>query len=316
MRKKFIRFFDYIFVLRPMLFFPGWSTLLAGFFVGQKQRLYLNFTQINALNNEYIILLLVIFALAMSASFLLNQLQDIESDRQNKKLFIIAEGHISRQAAVIEISLLILLALIFSFTLSQFVGWLTLIFILLTGYIYNYPPFRFKDYPIRSLLANAAMGWLAYAIGWAAGRPFNYQLFIDALPYLFFNTALYLYTTLPDREGDVKTGKNTLAAVMGLNTFLSLAFLFYAAGLSSAIFLKDFTALFFMLLSAPFFVLTLWNKTVSSATSTTKFAILFFALAICFKWPFYFILMVAGFYFTKLYFRLRFDFDYPNFRGG
>ena len=270
---------------------------------------------LNTMNHEHIILMLLIFALAMGASFLLNQLQDMESDRQNKKLFIIAEGHISMRAVAIESALLILFALILSFTIKALVGWLTLLFILITGYIYNYRPFRFKDFPLRSLLANAAMGWLAFAIGWAAKRSLSYQLFVDALPYLFFNTALYLYTTLPDREGDMKTGKKTLASVLGLSAFLRWAFLLYLAGLISAVFLKDFTALYFMLLSAPFFILTLWNRTIAGAVRTTKFAILFFALVICLKWPFYFILMVAGFYATKWYFKKRFDFNYPNFQG-
>ncbi len=310
---KIIQAFDYIFALRPMLFFPGWSTLLAGFFIAQKQEIFFGFSRVNALPHGLIILLLLIFAAAMGASFLLNQLQDVESDRRNKKLFIISEGHVSKNAVLTEIFILIAASLILAFSLSPFLGLLTLLFILITGYFYNYRPFRFKDFPLPSLLANAAMGWLAFAIGWAANSDFSVQIFVDSLPYLFFNTALYLYTTLPDKEGDLKTGKKTPAAVLGLPAFLYAAFMLFALSFVSALLLKDYTALLFIVLSAPFFLATLWNKTIGAAVRTTKFSILFFALAVCLKWPFYFILMVGAFYLTKLYFRLRFDFDYPNF---
>jgi len=36
---------DYFFVTRPMLFFPGWTTMLAGYFIADKGELYpLNMT--------------------------------------------------------------------------------------------------------------------------------------------------------------------------------------------------------------------------------------------------------------------------------
>jgi len=314
-RKKIAKPFDYLFVLRPMLFFPGWSTLLAGFFIDQKAQWYAGAGRIQSADHRLIILLFMLFGSAMGASFLLNQLQDTDSDRENHKLFIISQGHISGRAVLAEIILLILLALVLGFSLSVPLGIFTALFILLTGYIYNYRPFRFKDYPLRSLAANAAMGWLAFALGWAGRFPLNRHLLTDSLPYLFFNTALYLYTTLPDREGDLKSHKRTLAAVLSLPALLYFAFGLYVLGLLSALFLQDNTALLIIMLSAPFFLLTLRNKTISAAVRTTKFAILFFALAVCLKWPWYFLLMTGGFYATKLYFKMRFDFDYPNFKA-
>ncbi len=307
--------FDYLFVLRPMLFFPGWSTLLAGYFISHKAKVYFNLPEIQSTNSSAVVLLLILFAAAMGSSFLLNQLRDIESDRKNKKLFIISDGHISVRSVIIETAALIILALLTAFYVSVSVFWLTIIFIIITGYIYNYRPFCFKDFPLRSLLANMAMGWLAFAIGWAANINLSRQLLTDSLPYLCINTALYLYTTLPDREGDEQSGKNTFAVVFGLKTVLAAAFILYLAGVVSAVLLKDYTALFFLLLSAPFFMLTLINNSVESAVRAVKFSILFFALAICLKWPFYFILMLGGFYLTKIYFKIRFNFDYPNFKG-
>jgi len=312
---KLIKSFDYLFVLRPMLFFPGWSTMLAGYFISRRADVYLNLSEIQNINNTAVILLLFLSAAAMGAGFLLNQLKDIESDRKNKKLFIISDGHISVKSVIIETIILIILALLGAIYVNVSVFWLTAVFIIVTGYIYNYHPFCFKDFPVRSLLANTAMGWLAFAIGWAVNLDLSWRIIADSLPYLFINTALYLYTTLPDREGDESSGKNTFAVILGLKPVLTAGFILFTAGLISAFFMQDYTALFILLLSAPFFVLTLLKNSVDSAVRTVKFTILFFALAVCLKWPFYFILMLAGFYLTKMYFKTRFNFDYPNFKG-
>lgn len=314
-KNSLIELFDYIFVLRPMLFFPGWSTLLAGFLIGYRNRFFITIPEIHGLDFLLIGELLLVFACAMGASFLLNQLQDVESDLHNNKLFFIAQNHISLKEAYIEVIILALFSLILAFVISVPLGLFVLSFIILTGYFYNYKPFKCKDRPWGSLAANSLMGWLAFAIGWSGTQSLSLQIIIDSMPYVFFNTALYFYTTLPDIEGDRQSKKHTLAVIYGLKSILYIAFIFYALSVISAFYLMDKQALIFILLSLPFFILTLRNKDIESAVRATKFGILFFALAICLKLPYYFILMIAGFFFTKWYFKARFDFDYPNFKG-
>jgi 1,4-dihydroxy-2-naphthoate octaprenyltransferase len=170
-----------------------------------------------------------------------------------------------------------------------------------------------KDRPWLSLLANSAMGFFAFAIGWLGANRYSSLLFLDMLPYLFFNTALYFYTTLPDIEGDRKSDKHTLAVDYGIKPLLRGAFLLYLLSLLFAVYFNDIQALFFIILSLPFFVLTVIKFTVESAILATKFSILLFALAICFKLPIYFVLMVAIFFFSKWYFKVRFNLNYPNF---
>ncbi len=315
MRQSLLKSLDYFFVLRPMLFFPGWITLLAGYFIRQRQTLVFTPAQISHLDFGAIALLLILFALAMGASFLLNQLQDVESDKANEKLFIVSEGHISQRAVLWEIILLSLLALILAWFLSTPHFMLTAGFIVLTGYLYNYPPFVLKDKPLGSLAANGLMGWFAFALGWAAVNPLSLAVVTDALPYVFLNTALYFFTTLPDMEGDRLSKKRTIAVLKGAGFVIRLAFVLLIFSLVSAWWLKDYTLLLIAGLSAPFFTWAQWSGTVSDAVRTTKFTILFFAMVICFKLPFFFILMVTGFYATRWYFKRRFNFDYPNFKG-
>jgi 4-hydroxybenzoate polyprenyltransferase len=135
------------------------------------------------------------------------------------------------------------------------------------------------------------------------------------MPYICFNSALYLFTTLPDREGDELSGKKTLAVVVGVKKIIRWAFIIYAIGFIFSLLIFDRQALLFFILSLPFFLKTLTGGKVADTIRATKYAILFFALSICMRWPLYFLIMVLGFFSTKLYFKKRFDINYPNFAG-
>jgi 1,4-dihydroxy-2-naphthoate octaprenyltransferase len=172
-----------------------------------------------------------------------------------------------------------------------------------------------KDRPWGSLLANGLMGWLAFSIGWVSNNSIGFQLIIDSLPYLCFNTALYLFTTLPDRDGDKISGKKTLAVLFNIKNIIYLAFLLYLVGLFVSIWSIDRQALIFYILTLPLFIKTLVGQGVEDTIRATKYGILFFSISICLRWPAYFLMMVTGFFGTKWYFKRRFNFDYPNFSG-
>jgi len=296
-----------------MLFFPGWSTLLAGYFMAEKNHLFINPINLEHLDPVKILFLFVSFGAAMGASFLLNQLKDIVSDKENDKLYFIARGFIKKQAAFVEVVFLIIISLFSAYYVNISVLLIAVLFIILTGYLYNYAPFRMKDRPWMSLLANSIMGFLAFAMGWLGRYEYSNELFFDSLPYLFFNTALYFYTTMPDIEGDKKSNKHTLVVDYGIKPLLWAAFGLYLSSAIIGIVRGDIQALFFIILSLPFFIMTIMKMDVDSAVRTTKFSILFYALVICFKLPVYFILMVVLFFLSKWYFKARFNVNYPNF---
>ena len=97
-----------------------------------------------------------------------------------------------------------------------------------------------KDKPWGSLLANALMGWLAFAIGWSAINKLQFAIVTDSIPYLFFNTSLYLFTTLPDIKGDRLSGKRTLAVIYGTEWLIFGAFILYLSGFVLSILHLDF----------------------------------------------------------------------------
>ncbi|RMH62184.1 MAG: hypothetical protein D6677_10410 [Calditrichaeota bacterium] len=305
---------DLFFVLRPMLFFPGWSTMLAGYFILWKNNFY--FPELWPATQTWmtLALLFVTFGAAMGASFLLNQLRDIDSDKENGKLFFLSEGILSVRLLYVETVVLLLISLA-GFYINLSVGLMLMLFILITGYLYNFAPFRMKDHLWGSIVANILMGGLAFAIGWLARYPYDTRLFTDALPYLIFNTVLYLYTTLPDRAGDARVDKKTPAVVWGRDKVIRRSLFLYGLGMVFAWGLHDFTALLIYLLTLPLLLPLIKEPLVSHTLKATKFGIFFFALLICFKWPWYLILMIALFGITKYYFRKRFNFDYPNFKG-
>ena len=251
----------------------------------------------------------------MGSTFVLNQLKDIESDKKNKKLFIISDGILSPKTATIEVFVLTVVSILIGFLIRLEVGMLFIAFFLVTGILYNYSPAKMKDRPWGSLLANALMGWIAFAIGWITAHQLRMQFIIDSLPYLFFNTALYLFTTLPDIEGDRVSGKKTLAVTYGLEKVIYGAFILYLTGLMISIKVMDFQALFFYLLSLPLFIKTLISGNVADTIRNTKYSILFFALSICLRMPAYFLMMVIGFFGSRIYFKKRFNLNYPNFTG-
>lgn len=298
-----------------MLFFPGWSTLLAGYLIPYKSQIYLSFYIINKINYVELLVLIVSFAMVMGSTFILNQFADKKSDKINSKLFLISNNHISKKNAIIEVIILTAISLLIAYFINLEILIIYLMFFILTGYLYNFKPFELKNKALGSLVANALMGWLAFAIGWCMHSQFNLQFLIFSLPYLLFNTALYLFTTLPDVNGDKEMNKNTFAVKYGHKPVILLAFFLFGIGIMIAIMLMDIQAMIFYVLSLPFFILTILSFKISHTILATKFAILFFALSICLKIPYYIFLMVLGFYSTKYYFRFRFNLDYPNFSG-
>ncbi len=307
---------DYIFILRPMLFLPGWSTFLAGYLINSRSSVFLASYNFLPLDYSAVFAGMAAFGAAMGASFLLNQLRDIESDRENKKLFFLADGIISPKAAFLETGILTL----FSFSLSAILGVdlfiLVLLFFILTGYLYNFKPFSLKDRPIGSLLANGLMGALAFACGWLLRTGhLDGRLITDLFPYLFLNIALYLFTTLPDVEGDRKINKKTLAVILGVRNVIFIALFCFLLSVIFALVNKDIFIGFILFLSAPQFIRLVFFQNVKYTIKTTKYTILFFSLAICLKIPFYALVISGIIVLTKWYYKRRFNYDYPNFKG-
>jgi geranylgeranylglycerol-phosphate geranylgeranyltransferase len=197
---------------------------------------------------EPLIYMMITFAAAMGGSFILNQIKDIDSDKINKKLFLLGENCVPLKHAVIESAVLLLFSTILAYFINISAFLFIMLFTLFTGYLYNYQPFVFKNKPISGFLVNILMGWIAFTLGWIISRKIDFNFFLLSLPYLFLNTGLYLLTTIPDISGDRKVSKTTFAVKYGHKTAIRISILCYVLSAISSYFVGDYFMIIFFIL--------------------------------------------------------------------
>lgn len=290
---------DYFFLLRPTLFFPLWTVVLAG--------------RYNSNSEEPLAVVFILFGMLLGASYVLNQIADIEGDRDNNKLFLLADKYISRKSALTLVACLSIAGVCFFFTLNLVFGFLSILFLFVTGYFYNFPPFRLKDNPYFGPLVTVFGGASAFLFG--ALPDFNLALLAKTLPYLFAYSAVALLTAIPDREGDEKAGKRTFSIAHGQQLTILIAAMFCLFSALLASITRDTLIFWPALLSLPVFIYSALNPgEVKYVVLSIKFSILSLSLAAGLFFPWYFALIAGYYFFARWYYRKRFNVEYPSFK--
>ncbi len=308
-----MKYLDYIFVLRPTLFFPVWTVFLAGYHANLLFDLKYSSLATSEIHSNNPILVAALLTLLMGAVFIFNQIADIQSDRENQKLFFIADGIIKKNIAILEGIALTIFSIAASFFLHHQLGIIFIIIFIFTGIIYNFKPFNWKDKPILGIVVNFCGGWSVAVCGWIAAGTSSWQFAIYAIPYAIGLVAVYLLTTLPDIQGDEAMDKITFGVKYGqkLTTYWAVVFEFAAVILSYL--LKDYMLFLPALASFPLFLIAVVSREMNDIFRAIKFTVLFASLAVCIKYPLYFVIIFLTFYFSKWYYRRRFDLEYPKF---
>lgn len=298
--------FDYVFLMRPTLMPSVWSLFIFGFCHSPGH--------VQIYNTLEMFIPLICLTLVAGAGYIHNQLYDIESDRINNKLFLLPESHISVQSArrwYIYCSLFAILGgLIYGY-------WLGLLIILsaFLSYAYNAPPFRWKDRPIAGVLANSSgYGYVAFAIGWGSASTLSWPLLIQAIPYAIGCGSFYLLTTVLDAEGDQKAGKITMGVKYGVSVTVGVSILFLLAGILSALMIKNYVIFIPYVMSLPLFIWTMKSMKISHAKITLGISTLAFSAAAVMCYPPYLGVLFLLLIMVKLYYKHRFNFDYPPFQ--
>lgn len=301
-----MKILDYIFAARPLLHLPVWSVYL----VCLHYHFELSHDQF-ALSD---ILMLFALTLASSASYYINQIYDYDSDLQNNKLGFLQKNYISFTEMKMLYYICAFSSIGIAFYLSPFAGFLILVLILL-GAIYSVPPFRFKDRPISGLLANAVgYGFIVPftvmpdmtfnnngLLGW--DNPFYFALTIGAV---------YLLTTIPDKEGDRNTGKKTFAVILSTPfvKLLALILLIDSVVVANS---SHFTLLVILsAISIVTVVVTLFSDSEKILFLSIKLPILLLTVLAGYFFYIYAIFIVALLIGTRLYYRKRFKMEYPK----
>jgi len=305
-----IKRLDYLFVLRPVLFFPIWTVFLAGYYCA------IRFSRSRSDLEGSAIWVLFLYTLLMGSVFIINQIADIKSDKRNGKLFLIANGHISKRAAYLEASLLALISLSISFLFYPRLGFLFLIAFLITGVFYSLRPFCWKDRPYLGLLVNVLGGYLTFSVGWFTVADLGVGSSLHSFPYLLAIIAVYYYTTLPDIKGDRDSGKITFGVKYGFKKTIYFALAAEILAIIFSIITRDPVMFFPAMVALPFFIWTTRTQTLKEVVRTTRLSILFLSLAVCVKFPLYFPLLLFVAMISRWYYRHRFGLEYPSLVAG
>lgn len=299
---------DYIFAARPMLHLPGWSIFLVALH-------YHHQLSGDKFSLEDLLVLLGITCMTAGAMYL-NQVFDKESDAINQKLGYVSNGIISEQKMMRAFFLISGVGLAIGYLIS-FVTAAIFIVAFLLSWLYSAPPFRLKDRPLWGMLANGySIGFLVSLsvmpnltlhnsglLGW--DNPFYFWLVVSGV---------YCLTTIPDAPGDAATGKRTLAVVLSPRTVSLVAVVMFVAAAYLA-FRSDNVVLaalagFAALLVIPILIEPSGSRVLIAA----KLPILLLSLLAGYFYPGYLVFMIVMIWLTHLYYKRRFNLNYPSLR--
>lgn len=303
---------------------PVWTIFLYGYFQSQ-------FYDTGDSSNLFWPVI-IFFSILVGSFYIFNQLNDVESDRVNNKLFILSQNIISVKSAKITSFTMYSSAMIFSFVLSIYTNSISffVVFCLATvsGIGYNLPPFLLKNRPIAGLILNSlGHGMFTYLAGWVA---FSYTLSLTAvlwsLALTFGNAAIYLLTTVVDFEGDKKMDKKTFVVMFGrektLFSAFVLIFLSVVTSLIPCLYIGfeplAILPLFVSSLATLLFFVPLLNFKASFCNKKVfrafKWGVFFVTASVFVFYPLYAAVVGAVFFFTKYYYKKRFNKNYPTFK--
>lgn len=289
-----------------------WNFLLIGSYLAGRQGRF----------TPNIIIGLIIYTLVMGGVYILNQIMDIETDRLNKKLYLLAEGLVTKRAAYIEIALLWIGALLLSIRF----GWLFVAAIVLSmvlGIMYSVPPVKLKGKPVLDTLANGlGYGTINFAVGWLLVRGLEPGTFIRFLPYVFSISAVFINTTIVDVEGDRKAGELTTGVLLGPRASHAVSTFVMAVAIVLAYIGRDYVCLVPAAVSFPLFVYgavyALVHDRVHRRVTIASFRLpgLIFTLITAFLYPAYIPLLFVVLIGMRVYYKQRFGMTYPTLSNG
>ncbi len=313
--RSVIRYFDYIFLMRPVLFFPVWTVFLAGFLVAQSVGVgafHVDWGYIRHLNWSVFGLALASYSLLMGAVFIVNQMTDVGSDLENEKLFLIAEKHVTPRAAVREMLVLVLLSFGLALKLPPWFLISLGLALLVLGAAYSLPPFLWKDRPFLGLLANLFGGFVTFSAGWLVAGHFSWEMVEHALPYVFAVGAVYFLTTILDAEGDLHSNKITVAVHFGGTICVRLALIFDGLALILGILFRDWIVGISAFVSFFLFGLLVFRENPAWINRATRLPILLLSVLVAIFFPPYWLGIFGIYFLSKWYYWKRFGLNYPS----
>lgn len=316
MQRKAACLIDYYFVMRPTLFFPVWTVFLMGYLISSSQNhslwSILRLVPMYEFWQTQVIWIGFLLTLLCGGIFILNQVQDVISDQANQKLFLIANGVISKRWANFQAGFLIAGTVTICFLIKFEQGIIFLVLFIFSGWFYSIHPFSWKDKPFWGLLSNAIAGLCIFSSGWLVKNPISFKTICFSSSYILAVSAVYLYTTIPDQKGDEFARKTTFVVKYGFRSTVRLALILGVGALITTLYLRDWLMLMPTLLSLPFFILLERTQEQRHLHYAIKMPISLLSIMVCLKIPCYLMLLLINYYSAKWYYRKRFNLNYPS----
>jgi 4-hydroxybenzoate polyprenyltransferase len=303
------RFPDFLFLLRPMILIPVWTFYLLGSRHG-------SVSSGSAIELLPFLAGLVSFTALLGAIYIINQITDRETDRANRKLFLVSHSIIPLRSAWIEALLLIAFSFAVSLLLMPAVFTVILVVSLALGIGYSVEPVRFKRRPVLDVLSNAAgNGVLNTLAGWVAvGAPLEHLEIL--VPYPLAVASVHLMTALADINGDRSGGMRTSGVALGRRRGTVLAAALMVTAVITAAAVGNRPALYASLISLPLFLIPARAASEQARAAAVllpaKGATLIFSVAAGFLFPLYIPALLVLILLTRLYYRRRFAMAYPS----
>jgi len=255
---------------------------------------------------------MAVMGAAMGAIYLINQLRDLKTDRINRKLPYFAQELISTRFAWWEAALLMVVSLVGAAIISWNLLAIIIAALILTGWMYNYPPFSLEDNPFGGTAASAGGGLLAFLAGAQARGSLNWAVVLAGVPYLLAFVSTSLWTAIPDIEGDRSVGKRTFPVRHGMAATLWVGCAGVAAAVVVGFLLHDWVIGWAALLSLVAFVAATIKRQPGLVTVAIKGSIFVLSLLVAWYFPLYLVAMGIYYLLARWYHRGRFGFAYPS----
>ncbi|MEO0298510.1 MAG: UbiA family prenyltransferase [candidate division WOR-3 bacterium] len=308
MKKKTL-FIDYIFLLRPTIQVALWTFYFIGVYLGYREEGNIKF--FNFVFNFRTYYILLAYSLLMGGVYILNQITDIETDRMNKKLFILPERIISVKNAYTTFIFVVLIGffmIFFNFKIQKTILNLFIISFIM-GYLYSAKPFYFKSRPFLDLFSNVfGYALIASMIGYLSVKNSFPQLIIF-IPYMFSMAAIFINTTILDYEGDRKVGLKTTGILLGIKTSLFVSTFFMILALVSGIYNKDTLAIVTTSYSLIFFIISLFFRNEKYVKWSVMFTSPFVSFILGLIFPYFLLLCAFTLFLSLIYYKKRFNYN-------
>lgn len=308
------KWYDYFFLLRPILWVPLWVFVFIGYMYGKRIEL---FSITLSLPLKFFAVLFS-YTLLMSSTYIINQVVDKVSDKINEKLFLIPYGIITERTALVISVILGICSLIWGYFVGKTVLLILYLISLILGLLYSLPPLQAKGRPFLDIIFNAfGYGCIAFCVGWSVAEKLSIHSFTIALGYILLVSAVFINTTIPDIPGDKKSGKVTTGVFLGRRLSSILSTITFFLALIYGFLEMDILILLPSFLGAVFSVLSLWDDSADMIITKLSYRVpaLVFVLLVAIKFPIFLIFNLLILIILRKYYKSRFGLDYPSLTG-